>query len=184
MFDKLMNSYYFGKSGKGDYTPEDLPKTRWALFVEMLRVRLSGLCRLNLMYALVWLPTLLVILWATFSCLELMSFADDALAGTTTVVEIAEGESSEVTYISMADAQSGINTLVLWTLLLLIPCIAITGPATAGVCYVTRNWARDEHAFVWSDFKDAVKENWKQSLVISLITSLVPIVVYLSLIHI
>ncbi|MDO5143617.1 MAG: YesL family protein [bacterium] len=180
MFDKLMNSYYFGKSGKGDYTPEDLPKTRWALFVEMLRVRLSGLCRLNLMYALVWLPTLLVILWATFSCLELMSFADDALAGTTTVVEIAEGESSEVTYISMADAQSGINTLVLWTLLLLIPCIAITGPATAGVCYVTRNWARDEHAFVWSDFKDAVKENWKQSLVISLITSLVPIVVYMS----
>lgn len=30
-----MNSYYYGKSGKGDYTPDDLPKNRWQLFMEM-----------------------------------------------------------------------------------------------------------------------------------------------------
>ena len=45
-----MNSYYYGKSGKGDYTPDDLPKNRWQLFMEMLRTRMSGLCRMNLMY--------------------------------------------------------------------------------------------------------------------------------------
>ena len=49
MFGKMMNRYYYGKSGKGDYTKEDLPQTRWQLFWEMLRVRLSGLVRLNLM---------------------------------------------------------------------------------------------------------------------------------------
>ena len=47
MFGKMMNRYYYGKSGKGDYTKEDLPQTRWQLFWEMLRVRLSGLVRLN-----------------------------------------------------------------------------------------------------------------------------------------
>ena len=44
MFGKMMNRYYYGKSGKGDYTKEDLPQTRWQLFWEMLRVRLSGAC--------------------------------------------------------------------------------------------------------------------------------------------
>ena len=63
-------------------------------------------------------------------------------------------------------------------LLLLIPCILITGPVQAGLAYVTRNWSRDEHAFIWSDFKDAVKENWKQGLGVSAITSLLPIILY------
>ena len=61
MFGKMMNRYYYGKSGKGDYTNEDLPQTRWQLFWEMLRVRLSGLIRLNLMYAVAWLPAIFVI---------------------------------------------------------------------------------------------------------------------------
>ena len=50
VFDKLMNSYYYGKSGKGDYTPDDLPKNRWQLFLEMLGTRMSGLCRVGLVY--------------------------------------------------------------------------------------------------------------------------------------
>ncbi len=68
---------------------------------------------------------------------------------------------------------------LLAALLWLIPCIAITGPWTAGVAYVTRNWARDEHAFIWSDMKDAMKENWKMGLALSAITSVLPIVAYL-----
>ena len=60
----------------------------------------------------------------------------------------------------------------------LIPCIGITGPATAGLCYVTRNWARDEHAFIWSDYKDAIKANWKPALLNSFITGLVPVMLY------
>ena len=38
MFGKFVHNYYYGKSGQGDYTPEDLPKTRLQLFFEMLRV--------------------------------------------------------------------------------------------------------------------------------------------------
>lgn len=38
------------------------------------------------------------------------------------------------------------------------------GPATTGLTYVLRNYAREQHAFIFSDFKDAIKDNWKQSV--------------------
>ncbi|MBQ8109897.1 MAG: hypothetical protein IJ124_07055 [Clostridia bacterium] len=41
-----------------------------------------------------------------------------------------------------------------------------------------RNWARDEHSFVLSDFKDALKANWKQSLVVSIIDGVLPFLMY------
>ncbi len=158
MFGKFMNNFYYGKSGKGDYTPENLPQNRWELFWEMLRVRFSALMRLNLMYMLCWLPAMIVIMIGAFSFLT-------SLSG------MVEGE------VTMSLSQLAASILSP-TLVLLVPCIAITGPFTAGICYVTRNWARDEHSFIWSDFKDAVKENWKQSIVISLITGVVPMMVY------
>ncbi len=159
MFGKLMNNFYYGKSGKGDYRKEDLPKNRWQLFWEMLRIRFSALIRLNLMYIVVWLPAMVVLMIAAMSMLTMLG-------------EAATAEEA------VESLTQNMSSIVMSTLLLLVPCIAITGPCTAGVCYVTRNWARDEHAFIWSDFKDAVKENWKQGLVISLITGLMPLVVY------
>ena len=67
----------------------------------------------------------------------------------------------------------------LWSVVLfLIPAILVTGPVEAGIAYVCRNWARDEHAFIWGDFKDAVKDNWKQGLGISAITSVMPVIMF------
>lgn len=160
MFGKMMNNYYYGKSGKGDYNKDDLPQNRWQLFWEMLRIRFSGLIRLNLLYMLVWIPSILVILFSFLNWYSLMGlFIEQTVTG----AEFSLAQSS----------------IISQCLLLLIPCIAITGPFTAGVSYVTRNWARDEHAFIWSDFKDAVKENWKQSLGISIITGFVPFIVFI-----
>ena len=182
MFGKLMNSYYYGKSGKGDYRKEDLPRTRWQLFWEMLRVRFSGLMRLNLTYMIVWLPTIIVLLFSAMGMLSAMMPADTVAADPAALVE--EGAlPSEEAVSPLADLTPAelVNVFqsVLWiTLLLLIPCITITGPFTAGLSYVTRNWARDEHAFAWSDYIDAVKANWKPSLVISFITSLLPMTMY------
>jgi uncharacterized membrane protein YesL len=164
MFGKMMNSYYYGKSGKGDYRKEDLPKNRWQLFWEMLRIRFAGLMRLNLMYAVAWLPVILVTLYFTFALFTGLSQVNEA------------GEAVEMTRDELMNFVSG--TALLW-LYMLIPAITITGPFTAGVSYVTRNWARDEHAFVWSDFKDAAKANWKQALLVSFLTSLMPAILYI-----
>ena len=187
MFGRLMNNYYYGKSGKGDFRKEDLPENRWELFWDTLRTRLSALCRLNLMYMLIWLPTMIVLLLTFMGGLSNLNAIVAAKEGTLqAAVEQSAGEENAVTYteeqiteMKNVNIPDYLRALLSSTLLTLIPCIAITGPATAGVAYVTRNWARDEHAFIWSDFKDAVKENWKQSLVISLITAVLPFLIYI-----
>jgi len=71
-----------------------------------------------------------------------------------------------------------LGSLLLTYLLLLVPMIFITGPFRIGISYVMRNWARDEHAFPFLHFKTGMKENWKQSLLISLVDGLLPLVVY------
>jgi len=179
MFGKFVNNYYYGKSGKGDYTPEDLPKTRMQLFFEMLRVRFNGLCRMNLIYMLPWLPTILVIGMVLRYTLtmgaapgEEQTFVNED--GTTTT-QYVEMEMTDEERMALLDQQIALLPGMINTaLLMLIPCIFITGPWTAGVAWVTRNWARDEHAFIWSDMKDAMKENWKHALGLSAITSVVP----------
>ncbi len=190
MFGKMMNNYYYGKSGKGDFRKEDLPETRSQLFWDTLRTRLSALCRLNLLYMLVWLPMMLVVMFSVVniynSLMNYMLISENNYpayvetmqnSGAETIIT-EEEYNNEVLLSRNADLpgylRSSITTLLLW----LIPCIAITGPFTAGLSYVTRNWARDEHAFIWSDFKDAVRENWKQSLAISTITGFLPLAVY------
>ena len=183
MFGKLMNNYYYGKSGKGDFRKEDMPENRWQLFWDTLRTRLSALVRINLLYMLIWLPTIAVLLMNFVNLVTnvntIMSAQDGSLK---TYVEEHAGEEGfegysdeQIAQMAELDVSGYVLTLVLRTVLFLFPCIAITGPATAGISYVTRNWARDEHAFLWTDFRDAMKENWKQALVISVITGLVPL---------
>ena len=190
MFGKLMNSYYYGKSGKGDYRKEDLPRTRWQLFWEMLRVRFAGLIRLNLLYMLVWMPTMIVLLVGVMSVMSSMPGEEPVIADPAAVVEEGvlppaeeavgeEADAVEVVELTWDEWRAVSQSVLLMTLLLLIPCITITGPFTAGLSYVTRNWARDEHAFAWSDFIDAVKANWKPSLAVSFITSVMPLIMYI-----
>lgn len=182
MFGKWMNNYYYGKSGKGDYTKEDLPTTRWQLFWEMLRVRLANLFRLNLMTVAAWLPLLILLFYTITTTLngvavtaQYSEYLSTGEMGELTEEQIAAlGKMGDMDAAAGALVQQQIMSLCLWA----IPCLAILGPVKAGVVYVTRNWSRDEHAFIWSDFKDAVKENWKQALGVSLISSLLPVIVY------
>ncbi|MEG1891755.1 MAG: YesL family protein [Clostridia bacterium] len=173
MFGKMMNRYYYGKSGKGDFQKEDLPQNRWQLFWETLRVRFSSLVRLNLMYAVVWLPTIIVIARAIFMLYSGLAGLADMQAQVDAGTMAADVLATNTSLFGEA-----VRAIVMQTLLLLVPCLAITGPCTAGVCYVTRNWARDEHAFIWSDFRDALKENWKPALATSTITAFMPLILY------
>lgn len=161
MLGNFFNSFYYGKAGKGDFNPENLPGNRVQLFFEMLRVRWSALMRLNLLYVLIWLPALL---WTLLNVMTAYNV----------LVEVADGVILES---EMGDQLLGL--LRTW-LVFLFPCIAITGPVTAGVSLVARNWARDQHSFLLSDCKDAIKENWKQALVVSTLTGLVPLILYTS----
>ncbi len=205
MFGKLMNNYYYGKSGKGDFNKDDLPTNRFQLFFEMLRIRFSALCRLNLMTVLAFAPLIFVISSSVSTYLSGINLQygmydtvhtagielpagytqeqlAEYLAKCAPVLAEAEFSEAEISFwssVCTAEGMSDFTRQILFSLTLwLIPCILITGPVEAGIAYITRNWARDEHAFIWQDFKDAVKENWKQGLGVSAITSVLPAVIY------
>ena len=188
MFGRLMKNYYYGKSGQGDFRKDDMPETRMQLFWDTLKTRLSGLCRLNLLYMLIWIPAMVIILLCAgriYTDLnQVMVIQENDYAGYVQLVQESGSEATitEEQYNELKgetlDIPAYLEGSVFTMLLYLFPCIAITGPFTAGLCYVTRNWARDEHAFIWSDFKDAVKANWKIPLILSAITGALPALIY------
>ncbi len=49
-----------------------------------------------------------------------------------------------------------------------LPVVTI-GPATAGITKLMRNYAREEHAFIWGDFIETFKKNFKQAFLYSVL---------------
>ncbi|HZJ82556.1 MAG TPA: DUF624 domain-containing protein [Clostridia bacterium] len=154
MFGGFFNRMYYGNPNKPDLKRGDTQIGRFKLFFTVLQVRFWKLIQLNLLYSLFWIPAFAVLYINLMAAVESPS-----------IIEMAG------------------NMQSFWfaVLLFLIPFMVIAGPATAGAVYVIRNWARDEHAWLWSDFKDVWKQNWKQSLLIMLINGLVLITLYVNI---
>ena len=77
----------------------------------------------------------------------------------------------------------GISTLDIWTLYVVPSPVILLAPFTAGLTYVTRNFAREEHAFVWYDFRQAVQKNWKAFLLNGVVFYLVYVILSFALIY-
>lgn len=152
----MMNNFYYGKAGQADFTPEQLPANRVQLFFSMFRIRLSGLVGMNLLYLLFALPA---ILWTVFNLLAMGSAGN---------VYNEAGELISQVALETEQLMGYVNVYLLG----MIPCLMILSFGTVGVTYVLRNWARDQHSFVMSDFRDAIKNNWKQTLLVGLINGL------------
>lgn len=146
----FFNSYFYGRSGKKDFTEDDLPENRFQLFRDVLLVRRGSMVGVNLLYLLIWLPA---IAWTILNLLMLFS---------------PPGGSDDIYPLRLAFSY----------LTILCPLIAITGPFNVGISYVLRNWARDEHSFVLSDFAAALKANWKQGLLLGLGNGLLPLLTF------
>ena len=151
-FSKFFGAGRFERAPGRDFRPEDLPDTRMKLFFDALGVRWSAMVGQNLLYLLFWLPA---VIWSGVNLLTLVQMLADAPAG--------------------ADMGAQVYSLAFTYLLILWPLIAITGPATAGASYVSRNWARGQHSFMVSDFWEHARKNWKQALCVSTITGALPV---------
>ena len=84
-------------------------------------------------------------------------------------------ETGEITEAMSAGEMSG---NIMFYLLIMIPCLMIASIGRMGLAMPMRNWARDDHSFVWSDFKDTVKANWKTALGIGFISGLSLLLTY------
>ena len=151
----LFDRFYYGKAGQRDYTEANMPKNRLSLFFLVLKDHLFDLVKVNLLQLIFWIP---FIFW--------------------TYLNIAAMQSIDIENIDASTLLGQLSGYLMMWLVGIIPCVAITGPSSAGAAYIMRNWARDQHSFLWSDFKDAFKANWKQALAVSVITSVIPLIVY------
>jgi len=79
----------------------------------------------------------------------------------------------------MVTAETGEPLSILFFVLLGLGMM-IAGPATAGMVHVLRNWARDEHAWLFLDFKDSWKRNWKDAILIMLINGIALTLLYVN----
>ena len=155
-FSKIFGAERFNRAPNRDFRPEDLPDTRVKLFFDSLKIRWSSMVGLNLFYLLFWLPA---VIWSGINMLTLVQV----------IVSAPEG----------ADMSAQVLQLLFTWLLILWPLVAITGPATAGASYVSRNWARGQHSFMFSDFVEHARKNWKQALFVSTVTGALPVLTLL-----
>lgn len=59
--------------------------------------------------------------------------------------------------------------------------VVTNGIAQTGITYIARTTTRKKHSFVFSDFKDAVKENWKLGLVLGIINTVAMVLLALDI---
>lgn len=140
----LFSSFWSGESGWRKR--HGAPKTRMQLFFCVLSDQFFSFPFINLLYALFWLPG---ILWTVVILLRLYAAME---SGTT------------------QDALAYLNGYFIG----LFPCIALTGPAKAGVTLAMRGWAAEEYTGSFRLFWKGLRKNWKQALCVSSFTGLFP----------
>lgn len=149
----------YNKPGPG--VPKDAPpKSPFIVFFEILQRKFWNLVKINLMYVLFNLPAVLAGMFIMFFFFP----------------NIFPNAMEDPDYFLM----DTIMKFILLTVMTCIPMIAV-GPAQAGFTYILRNYAREEHAFIWSDFKDAAKSNLKQSLIVGTINFFITFLTLISI---
>lgn len=144
----------YSKPGPGvpKYEP---PKPRIIVFFQVYIRKFWSLVKLNILFSLWNLPALLPIIL---------------------IFSIFAG-----TFQNLLTGGTFFRSVIFFafsTVFLSIPVIT-TGPAQAGFTYVLTNYCKEEHAFIWLDFKEHAVKNFKQSLLISVIDFFVLLVIFI-----
>lgn len=122
---------------------------------------------LSIMFVIFNLPGIIVALLASTALLpSLFPFLS-----INSLISAVEGLDMEFTEGITAETVGSLYN-VIFMVMLALGFVAfqyfVVGPVQAGLTLIHRNYARGEHSFLWWDFKDGFKDNWKQSLVASL----------------
>ncbi len=139
----------FDYSKPGPGVPKDAPpKAPFVVFFEILQRKFWNIVKVNLMNVLFSIPiTLLGMFILVFFFPNIVPDA-------------------------MTDSNALLSDIVIkFVLLALLMCtsMVVIGPVQAGVTYILRNYSREEHAFLWGDFKETAQKNMKQSLIVAAI---------------
>lgn len=150
----------FTKEGPG--VPKDAPpKPRIVVFFEVLGRKFWNIVKMNLLFGIFNIPAFIFLLFFAARVQDLFLSAYNVTLS---------AEELSVSFFTV--------TVPLMIYFVCLPLITV-GPAQAGMTYVLRNYSREEHAFLWWDFKEQALKNFKQSLIVSLINAAVTVIVFL-----
>ncbi len=145
-----MGLFNYSKPGPG--VDRNAPKKKGVfLYSEIFARKISKLVSLNLLYVLCSLP--MIILYFSVFLFTLPSVFDGIFR-----------------YSDMAQGDLAIMYTI-FSMFLTILCVVIfgTGPASASLAYVLREYSKEEHVWLTSTFFGKIKENFKQELAIAVI---------------
>lgn len=157
----IFGLFDYTKEGPGVY--KDAPKKApIVVFFEILQRKFWSFIRINIMYFIFNIPAILLAFILSF-------IATHYIFPETFSIDIQE---EFITRAYMSLMILGIFTT--------IPVITF-GPAQAGFTYLIRNYSREEHAFIWSDFKEHALKNLKESIILSIISTVILVVLSFSI---
>ncbi len=144
--------FYYSKSGKG-VKKGDLEKSGVGLYFDILGRRIWKLITLNLMYLVVSIPAIIISYGiSTYLLTYLLS----------------------LTGMNMAEAADMIQILIIFMAAVLFQIFG-SGPATASMCFILRKYVKDTHVWIFSDFFEHFKKNFKQGIAVYVINTIVSI---------
>lgn len=134
----------YSKPGPG-VSKDAPPKPRIVVFFEIFSRKFWHLIKLNMLFFVFNIPAVLLAVFLAFASQLIMNnkVSDDILL-------------------------DFVFRFMIAAVTLCVPIITV-GPAQAGFTYVLRNYAREEHAFIWEDFKEHSLKNFREGIIISLI---------------
>jgi uncharacterized membrane protein YesL len=136
-------------------------KHRFFLFFELFGRKFSKLIYLNLLYVVMLIPMII----GLFSSLMVNP-------------QLFDGNGINASILAtqpIIQFSGNIPGMIIFALSLLI-----AGPATAGFTYVIRNFQREEHAWVLSDFFEHFRKNFKQATAMAYIDAIVYFLLYVA----
>ena len=131
----------YTKPGKG-VRKDEPEKTGFELYFDILFRRLWKIISLNLIYIIASIPAI-IISWFISTYFVTRGAV---MAG-----------------IDLTEMATALSLLIIFMTVIFLQLCG-SGPATAAMSYVLRKYVNDTHSWVWSDFKDNFKSNFKQGI--------------------
>lgn len=159
----------FDQSGPGVYANEQRegPIIR---FFRVLALRFFTLCFCNLLFVLVNLPALAVTYFVVATVMPVISPNLSPQAISASIESLGVDQAAEMFTVETAAGNLYWVSVFIGSFLIVGLTLIVMGPFQTAFSYVYRNYARETPSFFWQDFAHALKINWKQSLIVTLIS--------------
>ena len=154
----MFNGYL--KPGPG--VDKDAPKKKGIfLYFEIFFRKFARIVQANMLYIAASLPWIVLLYF--FGSIVTYDAAHS----------LVEGVNMAGDNLSAGEVEGMMQLLLRFLFLIMVITLLGSGPASAGYAYLTRCFTREQHAWIWSDFKDKFKENFKQSMIVVAIDAVV-----------